>query len=123
MSTIKVNDILEATSGGTKFALVRVYATATGAAVLLENSGCSSLTDAGVGKYLYSFSNAMSSSNYYSCGVSTYGGATHQRYLAGNYSGGNLDELRTTTQVATGAYPEGAYADRENGIMVIGSST
>ena len=121
MSTLKANDILEATSGGGKYAMVRVYGTASGAAVLNDDSGVSSLIDAGVGKYHYNFSNAMSASKYFAIGANTYGGATNERYLSGNYSGGNMDGIRTTTQAAVGAYVETAYVDRQNGILAVGS--
>jgi hypothetical protein len=107
--------------GSLNGASVPIYGTASAAAALQEDQGVSSLTDDGVGRYLYNFSSAMSSTQYFSCGVHTYGSTSpYQRYLSGNYTGGNLDYQRTTTQAAVGAFPEG-YADRENGIIVVGT--
>lgn len=122
MSTLKVNDIEEATSGGGKFYLNRVSAVADGTGgtpIFTRSNGCSSLTDFGVGKYGYNLSNNMSNANYFACGVSSYGGSSYGRDLAGEYAGGNIDNARTTGQCNVGCYPE-TYGDGLTGLLIVG---
>jgi len=126
MSTLKVNDIEEATSGGSKFSLVRVSACVNlvGTATFKSSNGCSTFTDVGTGRVYFNFSNAMPSSGYVGIGCNNYeenAGTANSRHIAGNYSGGNADKDRTTTQFATGAYPDSSYQDRTSiGCMVSG---
>ena len=125
MSTIKVNDIEESTSGGAKFVLNRVVAVADGSSgtpTFTKNHGCSSLTDNGVGNYSYNLSTNMSDANYYACGVSSYMGATYGRWLSGEYTGGNIDYARTTGQCNVGCWPENA-ADGLTGLLIAGDQS
>lgn len=65
MSTLKVNDIIEATSGGGKIWPARAWVTyeMDGTASIIADGGVSSLTDQGTGNPLFSLSNAISASN------------------------------------------------------------
>ena len=61
MSTLKVNDIIEATSGGGKAFVARAWANLNGAGTvsIRGDAGVSSITDNAVGKYTVSLDNAM----------------------------------------------------------------
>jgi hypothetical protein len=113
MSTLKVNDIVEATSGGGKIFPARVSGTLNGSSFALEQSnGVSSAQDNGVGNYQFNFSNNFSNAQYFACGVSCNYSTTasYSSYIPLNYGGGNIDDTRTTSQCKVGAY-EGSYAD------------
>lgn len=65
MSTLKVNDIEEATAGGAKIFLSRAWADWNGATSSLNDDGnVSSLTDNGTGNFTVNFTNNMPSSTY-----------------------------------------------------------
>ena len=66
MSTLKVNDIQEATSGGGKIWPARAYLTfnSSGTVSISEDGNFSSITDNGTGYFTCSFSNSFSNSNY-----------------------------------------------------------
>lgn len=122
MSTLKVNTIEEATSGGGGYYFGQVAAVADGTGgtpTFNKSDGCSSLVDNGVGKYSYNLSNNMSNANYFACGVASYMGTTHGRWIAGEYAGGNIDNARTTGQCAVGCYPEN-YGDGLTGLWISG---
>lgn len=66
MSTLKVNDIIEATSGGGKIWPSRAWAnfTGTGTATLNDDGNVGSLTDNGTGDITLNFSSSFSNANY-----------------------------------------------------------
>lgn len=66
MSTLKVNDIEEATSGGSKVFINRMFIALNGqGTIAIRRSGnVSSVTDNGVGDYTSTLSNALSSSQH-----------------------------------------------------------
>lgn len=65
MSTLKVNDIQEATSGGGKIFLSRAWADWNAVTSSLNDDGnVSSLTDNGTGNFTVNFTNNMPSSTY-----------------------------------------------------------
>jgi len=70
MSTLKVNDIAEATSGGSKVFMVRAWFNYknSGGNSLLEDGGVSSVTDTGTGTYRAAFDIAFTNVNYASAG-------------------------------------------------------
>jgi hypothetical protein len=78
MSTLKVNDIEEATSGGGKIFMARAWAQfdMSGTPSLDASGGVSSLTDLGTGSPQFNLSNALAAAN---------GGAylTHAVYSTG----------------------------------------
>lgn len=97
MSTLKVNDIEEATSGGGKIwparAWVRFNAQST--LTINESRNVSSMTDYGTGYYGVSIDNDMTDANYVISGMSKDGdsiGAAYEGYfhlttvLAGSFS-------------------------------------
>ena len=99
---------------------VAAVADGTGGTPTFDNSeGCSSLTDFGVGRYGYNLSNNMSNTNYFACGVASYGGTTYGRDIAGEYAGGNIDNARTTGQCRVGCYPEN-FGDGLTGLFIAG---
>lgn len=124
MSTLKVNSIEPANAGSEDYYLPRVAAAVDGSSgtpIFTQDDGCSSMTDIAAGQYGFNFTNAMSGSGYFCIGCNSYGGVNHRRFLAGNYSGGNIDSDRTTTQAATGVRPEGSYVDGIAGLFASGS--
>jgi hypothetical protein len=64
MSTIKVNDIQEATSGGGKIFPARAWVNFNGSASIQDHGGVSSVTDNGTGHWTVNFSNSFSNSGY-----------------------------------------------------------
>ena len=79
MSTLKVNDIVEATSGGGKIWPSRAWINfnGTGTVAIREDRNVSSLTDAGTGQYYMYFSTNMPNANYSSSGSSGLNHASH----------------------------------------------
>lgn len=107
MSTLKVNDIEEATSNGGKIFPARAVGTLNGTGTIsLETSlNISSATDVNTGRYDFNFSTNFGSSRYFSCGTCCYdGGATYHRSLSNNFSAGNMDHERTTGTARAGSY-------------------
>ena len=78
MSTLKVNDIQEATSGGGKIWPSRAWINfnGTGTIAIRNDGNFSSISDLGTGYYRTTFSNNMSSANY-SIGQSANWGSTN----------------------------------------------
>ena len=66
MSTLKVNDIIEATSGGAKFDVPRAWVnfTGLGTTAIRDDVGVSSLTDNGTGDTTVTLSNTMANTTY-----------------------------------------------------------
>ena len=66
MSTLKVNDIEEATSGGGKIFPPRAWmnANGTGTVSIRADGNVSSISDYGTGSYGMNFSNSMTDANY-----------------------------------------------------------
>jgi hypothetical protein len=81
MSTLKVNDIQEATSGGGKIFPPRMRATfnGSGTQAILGSDNLSSITDSGTGRTTFTFSTNFSNANYTvaSCQVNTAAGTYH----------------------------------------------
>ena len=90
--------------------------------VAFDSFNVSSVQDDATGKYGVTATSAMSDANYYMAGVCSYILTTndYDRYIANNYSGGNIDARRTSTVAKTGSY-ENAYEDTfVAGIMFMG---
>lgn len=106
MSTLKV-DTLQTTGGAGLYpSQVAGTLNGTGTIALENSSGVSSATDNGTGKYQFNFSNNFSTSTYYSCGTCSYHNTNNEndRYLSNNFTGGNQDDTRTTSQCKVGSY-------------------
>jgi len=73
MSTLKVNDIIEATAGGGTFALPRAWVNFNGVAPssIRDSFNVASVTDLGVGRYRVNFSTSFANPSY--AAVSTAG--------------------------------------------------
>jgi len=73
MSILKVDDLVEATSGGSKYALPRVWVNFNGEGTLSvrDSFNVSSVVDMGVGRYRVSFSTSFTNASY--AAVSTAG--------------------------------------------------
>ena len=82
----------------------------TGTIALQNDTGVSSVTDIGTGKYQFNFSSNFSTATYYANGSHAYPNSTHWEYISNNYSGGSLDHTRTTSQCKVGSYNT-AYID------------
>ena len=78
MSTLKVNDIQEATSGGGKIWPSRAWVNfnGQGTVAIRSDGNVSSITDNGTGQYTTNFSNALSSANYAVGSTAGYGSTT-----------------------------------------------
>jgi hypothetical protein len=82
----------------------------TGTIALQTSTGVSSVTDNGSGRYQFNFSANFSTSTYYAAGVCSYHNSNHWTYLSNNFTGGNQDHTRTTSQCKVGSY-DGGYID------------
>ena len=73
MSTLKVNTLEEATSGGATFYTAKAWVNlnGTGTVAIRADGNVSSITDVSTGQYDTNFSSAMSDINY-SCAIGTY---------------------------------------------------
>lgn len=98
MSTLKVNDIEEATSGGSKIFMVRAWFNYknSGGNSLLEDGGVSSVTDTGTGTFRAAFDIAFTNINYASAGSCNTNNTTAAPAVAFNTSNGA--NTNTTTQ-------------------------
>jgi len=87
MSTLKVNDIEEATSGGGKIFPARAWVnfSGTGTISINDDGNVSSLTDETTGSYTINLSNNMASANYAPTGNSNF---NNNRY--GPYNDGQV---------------------------------
>ena len=85
MSTLKVNDIEEATSGGGKIFPARVWLNFDGRNTISirDDANVSSIADRGTGKYTANFNNAMPVTHYSTAADSAY---TYQSTTVGPYS-------------------------------------
>lgn len=82
MSTLKVNDIEEATTGGGKIWPARAWVRFNAQSTLTINASknTSSVTDLGTGYYTHNLSNAMTDANYAISGMSNDGDANGYQY-------------------------------------------
>jgi len=103
MSTLKVNDITEATSGGGKIWPSRAWLNmdGTGTISIRADGNFSSITDLGTGIYNATMSNAMSSANYSTAmQCSSHNGATWQNHAFPiAYTQGGIRRDPTTTVI------------------------
>tara|TARA_R100001198_G_C5239917_1_gene217311 strand:- start:3106 stop:3459 length:354 start_codon:yes stop_codon:yes gene_type:complete len=106
MSTLKVNDIEEATAGGGKIFLNRVWNVwnQSGTQAIIADGNVSSITDNGTGSTTTTYTNNLSSSNYaVSCGAGS-SSTDPYRYL-GVWNTMTTSAVRTQTLYsATSAY-------------------
>jgi len=100
MSTIKVNDIEEATSGGGKFAVARAWArwNMSGTAAIVDSFNVSSLTDLGVGISRKTFSNNFANADY--CIVGQAGRLNDSGNRIIGVHGGQSNPTTSTTDMA-----------------------
>lgn len=79
MSTLKVNDIVEATSGGGKIFPARAWLrmNGTGTIAINNDGNVSSLTDNGSGHYTANFTNTMSHATYALVGTGSHNSGTN----------------------------------------------
>ena len=76
----------------------------TGTIALQNSKGVSSVTDNGTGQYQFNFSSNFSTATYYANGSISHHSASWWSYLSNNYTGGNQDNTRTTSQCKVGSY-------------------
>jgi hypothetical protein len=119
MSTLKV-DTIQNTSGVEQYT-VKVAGTlnGTGTIALQNSSGVSSVTDNGVGQYQFNFSSNLPTATYYACGSMAYSDSAHWAYLASNWTGGNQDYTRTTSQCKVGSYNTGYVDSPSVGLLAL----
>jgi len=80
MSTLKVNTLEEATSGGATFFTAKAWLYLNGSSFgIVADGNVSSATDQGTGQYKVNYSSAVSSSSYQVAGTA-YGGPTNGTY-------------------------------------------
>lgn len=84
--------------------------TGTGSIALRNATGVSSVSDYGVGKYGFNFSTNFSNATYYASGSMSHHMSAHWSWLANRYTGGNIDNTRTTSTCRVGSY-DGGYVD------------
>ena len=97
MSTLKVDDIIEATSGNSKVFMVRAWFNwqNSGSNSLLQAHNVSSVTDIAAGSFNATFSTAFSNNQYASAGMSHTNGGTEIPAIGFSTSSSNTN---TTTQ-------------------------
>ena len=113
MSTLKVNTIEEATTGGgTVNTGPQVVASfnGTGTVALYQDFGVSSLTDNSTGQYYITFSTNFSTATYQSCSSDSYHASTYWQWLNSDYGGGCQSNLRTSSICYLSSYT-GGYRD------------
>mgnify|MGYP006142132397 CR=1 FL=1 len=92
MSTIKVNTLEEATTGGATFFTAKAWVNfnGTGTVAIRDDGNVSSITDGGTGNYTTNFSSNLSSANYSVTGFSCFFGSSNLPYglmsMPSNYS-------------------------------------
>lgn len=87
-----------------------------------DSFNVSSVSDDAAGKFGVTTTSAMSDANYYACGTCSNHDTTldYDRYLSNNFTGGNMDARRTTTEAKVGSY-NASYLDTYTvGITFIG---
>ena len=114
MSTLKVNDIQEATSGGGKIAVARVHSrwSMVGTAALTDSFGVSSFTDQGTGVCRQTFSNNFANANYTVVGLAGRLSDTGNRFLGMH---GYLQNPTTSTTDLAQWSSSGSYNDLNYG--------
>ena len=95
--------------------LAKLWATVDADASTVEafdSFNVASIQDDATGKYGVTTTSPMGNANYYACGVCCYQSTSSDfdRYLGNNYTGGNIDADKTTTEAKFGSY-EGSYID------------
>jgi len=113
MSTLRVNDIIEATSGGGKIWHSRAWVNfnGTGTVAIRADGNVSSITDVGTGQYNINFSNSIADANYAVAATNTHHTAVTYSYWVSSQYGSGADESRTTSKVNFGAYDASAWRD------------
>jgi len=89
----------------------------TGTIALLNSTGVSSVSDNGTGRYQFNFSSNFSTATYYAAGVGSHWSPTWWEYLSLNYTGGNQDYTRTTSQCKVGSYDNSMVDSPSIGLM------
>ena len=116
MSTLKVNDIQEATSGGAMIWPNRAWANLneTGTMALRDDGNVSSITDNGTGDFSLSYSNSLASANYAVAGASNQINTADFTTLGIASSSNNTNVATYTTSATrfrTGLRGVGTYQD------------
>jgi len=89
----------------------------TGTIALQNDTGVSSVTDIGTGKYQFNFSSNFSTATYYASGTGSHNQSVYWEYLAGNHQGGQQDNTRTTSQCKVGSWNSGFVDTPSVGLM------
>ncbi len=103
MSTLKVNTLEEATSGGATYFTAKAWVNfnGTGTVSINDDGAVSSISDNGTGRYTSNFSNSLSSANYATSFDNTSyntNNASVNSVLEGS-SNGTVVSVKTTSQV------------------------
>ena len=89
----------------------------TGTIALQNTTGVSSVTDNGTGQYQFNFSSNFSTATYYASGSCSFQTSQWWAYLANNFTGGNQDYTRTTSQCKVGSYDGGLVDSPSIGLI------
>ena len=122
MSTLKVNTLEEATSGGATYFTAKAWLTYNASASSILGSGnMSSVTDNGVGIYTANFSNSLSDNTYST--QQTADGPVSVHHVHGYLSGGNASLGTYSSSAVQLAYfrdeNSGNRADPVNSCLVV----
>lgn len=122
MSTLKVNDIEEATSGGSKIFMVRAWFNYknSGGNSLLADGGVSSVTDTGTGAYRAAFDTAFTNVNYASAGSCNINGGNAAPAVAFNTQNGANTNSTTQRGFASEDVDAGFTDYLMNTVMLVG---
>jgi len=110
MSTLKVNTLEEATSGGATYFTAKAWVTyqSQTTTAILDSANVSSITDNGTGDFTINFSNAFSSTNYTFSGST--GGAALQ-YIDVRVVNANSQPTTSTRRIMSQASSGGGRDD------------
>lgn len=115
MSTLKVNDIQEATQGGGKIWPSRAWVNfnGTGTVAIRADGNVSSITDLGTGKASITFSSTFSSANYAPTGAASKTDQNNDGNMhcqCNGYNNGTSNANTTSTTYVVTCYPSSAGA-------------
>ena len=120
MSTLKVNDIEEATSGGSKIFFIRAWVNwrSQSTAGIVAERGVSSGTDTGVGAWQTNFDTVFANANYASAGSNGENASTTNNAAISFNTGGGGQGNTTSYRRCSAENVDSGYTDYPNNTVI-----
>jgi len=120
VSTVKVDNIQEFTTGGSKIFYIRAWINwkNTGTATLIDDGGVSSGTDTGTGAWQTNFSTAFANATYASAGMNGEDGSTYNNAAIAYNTGAGGNGTTTTYRRCSAENVDGGYTDYNNNTVI-----